>query len=135
MKEQSIDINCYKPYVFGDLFSEASRQVVISDGHEQPCSANDSVSDSSNIPLQGVVEVLSFIKECIFSPDWHSSIYKEACHQLNEERISALLRMLQPQLSVDERIAQRLGFLCSQIIAIRADSTLATKLESAVTDN
>ena len=39
--------------LFGDLFSEASRQVVISDGHGQPCSANDSVSDSSNIPLQG----------------------------------------------------------------------------------
>ena len=50
--------------------------------HEQPCSANDSVSDSSNIPLQGAVEVLSFIKECIFSPDWHSTIYKESCHQL-----------------------------------------------------
>ena len=32
----------------------------------QPCSANDSVSDSSNIPLQGAFEVLSFIKECIF---------------------------------------------------------------------
>ena len=48
--------------------------------------------------------MLSFIKECIFSPDWHSSIYKEACHQLNEERVSALLRMLQPQLSVDERM-------------------------------
>ena len=27
-------------------------------------------------------------KECIFSPDWHSSIYKEACHQLNEEHVS-----------------------------------------------
>ena len=39
--------------LFGDLFSEASKQVVISDGHGQPCSANDSVSDSSNIPLQG----------------------------------------------------------------------------------
>ena len=48
--------------------------------------------------------MLSFIKECIFSPDWHSSIFKEACHQLNEERVSALLRMLQPQLSVDERM-------------------------------
>jgi len=47
--------------------------------------------DSSNIPLQGAVEVLSFIKECIFSPDWRSSIYKEACHQLNEEHVSALL--------------------------------------------
>ena len=33
--------------------------------------------------------MLSFIKECIFSPDWHSSIFKEACHQLNEERVSA----------------------------------------------
>ena len=43
MKEQSIDINCYKPYVFGDLFSEASRQVVISDGHEQPRSLMESV--------------------------------------------------------------------------------------------
>ena len=48
--------------------------------------------------------MLSFIKECIFSPDWHSSIFKEACHQLNEERVSALLRMLKPQLSVDERM-------------------------------
>ena len=52
-----------------DLFSEASRKVVISDGHEQPFSVNYSVFDSSNIPLQGTVEVLSFIKECIFSPD------------------------------------------------------------------
>ena len=49
--------------LFGDLFSEASRQVVISDGHGQPCSANDSVSESSNIPLQGAVEV----PESIFS--------------------------------------------------------------------
>ena len=70
--------------LFGDLFSKARRKVVISDGHEQPCSANDSVSNSSNIHLQGAVEVLSFIKECIFSPDWHSSIYKVACHQANE---------------------------------------------------
>ena len=59
---------------------------------------------SFKVEAQGAVEVLSFIKECIFSPDWHSSIYKEACHQLNEERVSALLRMLQPQLSVDERM-------------------------------
>ena len=72
--------------------------------HEKPCSANDSVSYSSNIPLQGAIEVLSFIKECIFSPDWHSSIYEEAYHQLNEEHVSALLRMLQPQLLVDERM-------------------------------
>lgn len=90
--------------LFGDLFSEAGRQVATSDGHEQPCPTNDSLSDS-NIPLQGAVEVLSFLKECIFSPDWHSSIYKEACHQLNEEHVSALLQMLQPQLSVaDERM-------------------------------
>ena len=82
-----------------------------------------------------LLKCLVLLKSAFFSPDWHSSIYKEACHQLNEERISALLRMLQPQLSVDERIAQRLGFLCSQIIAIRADCTLATKLESAITDN
>ena len=46
--------------------------------------------------------MLSFIKEYNFSLDWHSSIYKEACHQLNQEHVSALLQMLQPQLSVDE---------------------------------
>jgi len=91
--------------LFGDLFSEAGRQLVTSNGHEQPCSANESVSESSNIPLQGVVELLTFLKECIFSPDWHSSIFKEACHQLNEEHVIALLRMLRPQLSfVNERM-------------------------------
>jgi len=73
------------------LYASPVSHFVAFPGHEQPCSANDSVSDSSNIPLQGAAEVLSFIKECIFPPDWHSSIYKEACHQLNEEHVSALL--------------------------------------------
>ncbi len=50
----------------------------MSSGHEQPCSANESVSESNSIPLQGAVEVLTFLKECIFSTDWHSSIFKEA---------------------------------------------------------
>ena len=51
-----------------------------------------------------LLKCLVLLKSAFFSPDWHSSIYKEACHQLNEEHVSALLQMLQPQLSVDERM-------------------------------
>ncbi|KAH9331372.1 hypothetical protein KI387_003480 [Taxus chinensis] len=91
--------------LFGDLFSEAGKQVVISDGHEQPCPTNESLSHYCNVPLQGATEVLRFLKECIFSPEWHSSLYKEACHQLTKEHVSVLLSMLQSEASSsDERM-------------------------------
>ena len=57
-----------------------------------------------NLKHKELLKCLVLLKSVFFSPDWHSSIYKESCHQLNEERVSALLRMLQPQLSVDERM-------------------------------
>ena len=64
------------------FFSDIGRKFVTSNGHEQPCSAHESVSDSSVIPLQGSVEVLTFLKGCffssvcIFSSNWHYSIFK-----------------------------------------------------------
>ncbi|GLJ18302.1 hypothetical protein SUGI_0323850 [Cryptomeria japonica] len=82
--------------LFGDLFSEASKQVVC-DGHEQPCSTNETLSDCSNMPLHGATEVLRFLKECIFSQEWHSSVFEKARHQLTKEHVSVLLSLLQSQ--------------------------------------
>ena len=68
--------------LFGDIFSDIGRKFVTSNGHEQPCSAYESVSDSSIISLQGSMEVLTFLKgcffssECIFSSNWHYSIFE-----------------------------------------------------------
>ncbi|XP_047167509.1 auxin transport protein BIG [Vigna umbellata] len=81
--------------LFGDLFSETGRSVGSTDGCEQP-PVNALVSSSSyqNMPMQAAVELLSFLKTCIFSAEWHPSLYADACNKLSSRDIDILLSVL-----------------------------------------
>ncbi|XP_014496937.1 auxin transport protein BIG [Vigna radiata var. radiata] len=84
--------------LFGDLFSETGRSVGSTDGCEQP-PVNALVSSSSyqNMPMQAAVELLSFLKTCIFSAEWHPSLYADACNKLSSRDIDILLSLLNCQ--------------------------------------
>ncbi|QCE12751.1 E3 ubiquitin-protein ligase UBR4 [Vigna unguiculata] len=84
--------------LFGDLFSETGRSVGSTDGCEQP-PVNALVSSSSyqNMPMQAAVELLSFLKTCIFSAEWHPSLYADACNKLGSRDIDILLSLLNCQ--------------------------------------
>nr|KYP76458.1 E3 ubiquitin-protein ligase UBR4 [Cajanus cajan] len=81
--------------LFGDLFSETGRSVGSTDGCEQPPVAS-LVSSSSyqNMPMQAATELLNFLKTCIFSAEWHPSLYAEACNKLSSREIDILLSLL-----------------------------------------
>ncbi|EOY03818.1 Auxin transport protein (BIG) isoform 1 [Theobroma cacao] len=82
--------------LFGNLFSEGSRSL----GSADVCDQTPAVSSSSsncNMPMQAALELLSFLKGCIFSPDWLPSIYKDGCRMLNTDHIDILLSILNCQ--------------------------------------
>ncbi|KAF3783370.1 Auxin transport protein [Nymphaea thermarum] len=79
--------------LFGDLFSEATRQVAVPDGHNQSTIAANSISHSY-APLQAVVELLNFFKDFMLSPEWLCVTSRNACLKLNEIHISTLISML-----------------------------------------
>lgn len=80
--------------LFGDLFSEGGRSVGSADGCEQSNVAASSVPSFSNMPFQAATELLSFLKACVFSPQWHPQIYQVACKKLNGKHIDFLLSIL-----------------------------------------
>ncbi|KAL6498614.1 hypothetical protein OROHE_026555 [Orobanche hederae] len=81
--------------LFGDLFSEATRSVGSADGCEQSNAVAS--SSSSNMPFEAAIEVLSFLKNCVFSPQWHPSAYQDACQKLSGNHIDILFSLLQCQ--------------------------------------
>ncbi|KAK7266596.1 hypothetical protein RIF29_19245 [Crotalaria pallida] len=85
--------------LFGDLFSETGRSVACTEGYEQPLAASSMISLSSyyNMPIQAATELLNFLKTCIFSPDWHPSLYVEGCSKLSSIHIDILLYLLNCQ--------------------------------------
>lgn len=80
--------------LFGDLFSESGRSVGSLDGNDQPPVAVNSSSSHSNIPIEAATELLNFLKVCIFSPEWHSSLFEDGCTKLKEDHIDILLSIL-----------------------------------------
>ena len=90
--------------IFGNLFSEVSRPAGLSDGLDQPTIAVHGVSSSYLLLIQAATELLGFLKENIFSSEWHSTIYDDACKKIDRNHITVLLRMLSCQTSLpDER--------------------------------
>ncbi|KAK7374677.1 hypothetical protein VNO80_08114 [Phaseolus coccineus] len=84
--------------LFGDLFSETARSVGSTDGCEQPpVSALVSSSSYQNMPMQAAIELLSFLKTCIFSSEWHPSLYVDACNKVGSRDIDILLSLLNCQ--------------------------------------
>ncbi|KAL5095744.1 hypothetical protein RYX36_000071 [Vicia faba] len=81
--------------LFGDLFSETVRSVGSTDGCEHaPAAALVSNSNNQNMPIQAAIELLSFVKACIFSTEWHSSLFVDACSKLSSRDIDIVLSLL-----------------------------------------
>ncbi|KAL2618196.1 hypothetical protein AAZX31_08G246400 [Glycine max] len=84
--------------LFGDLFSETGRSVGSTDGCEQPpVAALISSSSYQNMPTQAAIELLNFLKTCIFYTEWHPSLYVDACNKLSSRDIDILLSLLNCQ--------------------------------------
>ncbi|XWS47517.1 hypothetical protein CRYUN_Cryun14cG0159200 [Craigia yunnanensis] len=82
--------------LFGNLFSEGSRTL----GSADVCNQTLAVSSSSsncNMPMQAAMELLSFLKGCIFSHEWLPSIYEDGCRMLSADHIDILLSILNCQ--------------------------------------
>ncbi|KAL4322754.1 hypothetical protein S245_049914 [Arachis hypogaea] len=83
--------------LFGDLFSETARSVGSTDGCEQPGTASVSSTNYQNFPIQAAIELLNFLKTCIFSPEWSPSLYEDACKKLSTADMDILLSLLNCQ--------------------------------------
>ncbi|XP_059670492.1 auxin transport protein BIG [Cornus florida] len=88
--------------LFGDLFSEGGRSVGSADGNDQPTVAVNSVSNFCNMPIQAATELFSFLKLCVFSPEWNPSIYEDGCKKLSSCHIDILLSILNCQACCSE---------------------------------
>ncbi|GFS30485.1 auxin transport protein [Actinidia rufa] len=88
--------------LFGDLFSEGGRSVGSTDGYDQPTVALSSITTTCNMPIQAATELLSFLKMCVFSPDWHPSIYDGGCKKLKGSHMDILLSILYCQCCTSE---------------------------------
>ncbi|XP_010261103.1 PREDICTED: auxin transport protein BIG isoform X2 [Nelumbo nucifera] len=95
--------------LFGDLFSEAGRSVGSADGHDQPPVAVSCVSSFFYMPIQAAMELLNFLKLYVFSPEWHSSLYEDACKKLNENHIDFLLNIFNCPASLSEEKTSESG--------------------------
>lgn len=80
--------------LFGNLFSEGSRSVGSSDGFDQPAVAVNSSSSYCNMPMQAATELLSFLKQCVFSHEWLPSVFEDACKKLSVDHVDILLSLL-----------------------------------------
>ncbi|XP_068642658.1 auxin transport protein BIG [Aristolochia californica] len=93
--------------LFGDLFSEAGRSVVPSDGPEQGSVSACSISACCNVLIQAATELLSFLKVYIFSPEWHSTVYEDARSKLKDNHVDFLISILLCQVCyADERVLE-----------------------------
>ncbi|KAF7130273.1 hypothetical protein RHSIM_Rhsim10G0059600 [Rhododendron simsii] len=96
--------------LFGDLFSEGGRSVGSADGCDQPTVAVSSVSHFSNMPIQAATELVSFLNMCLFSPDWHPSIYEDGCRKLTGSHMDVLLSILYCQCCCyEEKTSDKFG--------------------------
>ncbi|KAK9683093.1 hypothetical protein RND81_10G116300 [Saponaria officinalis] len=80
--------------LFGDLFSEGGRSVGSNDGFEQASSIPNPLSGFYNNIIQAVMDLSFLLKSCLFSPEWSSSVYKDAWNKLRRDHIDSLLSLL-----------------------------------------
>ncbi|KAK9116429.1 hypothetical protein Sjap_015376 [Stephania japonica] len=80
--------------LFGDLFCEAGRTVGSTDELDQHSVSFNFSQNFYHLPTQAATELLIFLKSCIFSPEWHSSVYEDACKKLSKNGIDFLLAIL-----------------------------------------
>nr|XP_016439279.1 PREDICTED: auxin transport protein BIG-like [Nicotiana tabacum] len=78
--------------LFGDLFSEGGRSAGSVDGYDQPAVAHS--SNTSSTPIQAATELLSFLNDCILSPEWCGPVYEDGCRKFTSYHIDILLSVL-----------------------------------------
>lgn len=83
--------------LFGNLFYEGGRSVGSIDGFDQPPVAVNSCPSNCNMPMQAATEMLSFLKECVFSHEWSLPLFEDGCKKLKENHIGILLSILDCQ--------------------------------------
>ncbi|CAI9109909.1 OLC1v1009837C1 [Oldenlandia corymbosa var. corymbosa] len=88
--------------LFGDLFSEGGRSLGSVDGSDLPVAAGTSVSNFSNMPSQAAAELLRFLNNNVFSPDWNRMLYEDACKKLTRDDIGILLSLINHQAQYSE---------------------------------
>lgn len=98
--------------LFGDLFSEGGRSVGSAEGFDQSTVAVSSISSFCNMPIQAATDLLSFLKTCIFSPEWYPSIYEDGCKKLNGSHIDILLSILSCHGCYSEDRSSDTGVAC-----------------------
>ncbi|KAJ8751615.1 hypothetical protein K2173_025768 [Erythroxylum novogranatense] len=84
--------------LFGNLFSEGGRSVGSTEACDQPPVAVNSGSTNGNLLMQAAMEMLNFLKECVFSQEWSPLLFEHACKALRENHIDILLSMLNYQV-------------------------------------
>ncbi|XP_050227128.1 auxin transport protein BIG [Mercurialis annua] len=82
--------------LFGNLFFEGSRSVGSNDGYDQP-PVTTNCSSNCNLPMQAATELLSFLKENVFSHEWSPPLFEDACKNLRENHVDTLLSVLNSQ--------------------------------------
>ncbi|KAL6323237.1 hypothetical protein AAG906_029244 [Vitis piasezkii] len=82
---------------FGDLFSEGDRSVRFTDGCVQASVSVNPTSNYCNMLIQAASEVLGFLKDSVFSLEWHTSVYEDGCKMLSGKHMDILLSILNCQ--------------------------------------
>ncbi|KAJ9147476.1 hypothetical protein P3X46_029633 [Hevea brasiliensis] len=88
--------------LFGNLFYEGGRSVGSTDGNDQPPVTVNPCSTNCNMPMQAASELLSFLKECVFSHEWSPFLFEDGCKRLRENHIDILLSILNSQVVCSE---------------------------------
>ncbi|KAF5725427.1 auxin transport protein BIG isoform X1 [Tripterygium wilfordii] len=83
--------------LFGDLFSEGGRSVGSTDGYEQSQVVASSSSGNYNMLMQAAIELLNFLKVCVFSDEWLPSVFEDGSKKLGQDHIVLLLSILNGQ--------------------------------------
>lgn len=129
--------------LFGDLFSEGGRSVGSADGYDQPTAASSSASNLSNMPAQAESELLTFLKNNAFAPEWCHPLYEDGCQKFNSNHISILLSIIHCQpCDSDEKIsdASKLGLgqiheLCIELLRnLLSSRALSDSLEESLVE-
>ncbi|KAM0923258.1 hypothetical protein ACQ4PT_005659 [Festuca glaucescens] len=87
--------------LFGNLFAEA-RSTGIADSVEQPTSLGSVSSSSQHGPIQLAADLICFMKACIFTPEWCSATYMDACRKFHTNHLEQFMSILNCQACISD---------------------------------
>lgn len=103
--------------LFGDLFSESGRHSINSEGLAPTCTSAKKLDALYNTPLEVANQLLSFLKDCIFSPEWHQPTFDVACKMLSKDHLDVFLQIYLSQSTLMNSNALGFDIVDSEDIA------------------